>query len=101
MPPKGSDGDSWKSLNQVQKDKRLAKAIAATLDLQAPNVTEIARNWDIPRQTLVDCLQGAKTRCEAHEKEQVLTVEQENLVAQWIKVLGVRGMLPPAYFALL
>jgi hypothetical protein len=95
MAPKVSGDDSWKSLNQVQKDERIAKAIVAAQDSQAPNVTEIARNWDIPCQTLVDRLRGAKMRREAHEKEQVLTVEQENMVAQWIKVLGVWGMLLP------
>jgi hypothetical protein len=82
-------------LTQVQKDERIAKAIAAAQDFQAPNVTKIVCNWNIPRQTLVDCLRGAKTGYEAHEKEQVLTVEQENMVAQWIKVLGVQDMLLP------
>jgi hypothetical protein len=85
-------GRAWP---RVQKDKRIAKAIVAAQNSQAPNVTKIACNWDIPRQTLVDRLWEAKTQCEAHEKEQVLTVEQENMVAQWIKVLGVQGMLLP------
>lgn len=53
---------------------------------------QAALAFNIPRSTLTDRLNGKPTRSEAHAHEQALTPVQEEVLVEWIKVMGRRGI---------
>ncbi|KAG2744902.1 hypothetical protein P692DRAFT_20657765, partial [Suillus brevipes Sb2] len=51
-----------------------------------------ALDYKVSRTTLTARYNGRQTRLEAHAKEQKLTPSQENVLKEWIKALGRRGL---------
>jgi hypothetical protein len=58
---------------------------------------EAARDYKIPKSTLIDRGTGGKTRHGAATKHQRLAPPKEDLLVEWIKQCGARGLsLTPA-----
>jgi hypothetical protein len=55
-------------------------------------IRSAARDFNVPRSTLANRLNGVQTWKEAHEHERRLTISQEEIVVEWVKVMGRRGL---------
>jgi hypothetical protein len=53
---------------------------------------EAACIYQVPRNTLGDCMKGLKTRAEVHIDQQNLSPAQEGILVKWAKMLGRRGV---------
>ncbi|KAF8233194.1 hypothetical protein L208DRAFT_1072056, partial [Tricholoma matsutake] len=51
-----------------------------------------ARMYDVQKTTLTAQFNGRHTCSEAHAAQQKLTPPQEEILKEWIKVLGKRGV---------
>jgi hypothetical protein len=56
------------------------------------SIRHAATTFGVPRSTLTDRFNGKLTHREAHVDEQNLTVVQEEVLVEWIKVMGQRGL---------
>jgi hypothetical protein len=75
----------------------IQNAIAALRDTEYPSISRCAAAFNIPRITLLSCLQKVKTRIQSYEKQQILTSTKEEELAIWISnasKLGVPTLLP-------
>jgi hypothetical protein len=59
-----------------------------------PNISiwRVATQFEVPKSTLTDRWNGTHTRKEAHENELLVTAAQEEVLVEWIKVMGRRGI---------
>ena len=79
--------------------ERMAHAMAAlhasgTKPDGKPNLSiqRVATQFEVPKSTLTDQWNGTRTCKEAHEHELLVTAAQEEVLVEWIKVMGRRGI---------
>ncbi|KAF9038785.1 hypothetical protein BDZ89DRAFT_910838, partial [Hymenopellis radicata] len=53
---------------------------------------QAAKDFNVPRQTLTDRLNGKQTRQEAHAHQLQLPDGQEDILVEWAKEMGRRGV---------
>lgn len=56
------------------------------------SLRKAATIYQVTRQTLANRILGMKTRVKAHEHERNLTSAQEDVLVEWVKVMGRRGL---------
>jgi hypothetical protein len=74
-----------------QMERAYAALVAAGTNPDGrPNISirSVARQFEVPHSTLSDRWNGTPTRKEGHEHELVLTVAQEEVLTEWVKVMG-------------
>jgi hypothetical protein len=83
-------------LTQVQRMELALAALVAsgTKPNGHPNLSirQTAILYEVPRSTLTDRWNGTLTRKEGHAHELLLTPAQEEVLVDWIKVMGHRGI---------
>lgn len=93
LPTNSQDLDS---LSQEQRIQLAIKAIhhSGTTSNGQPalSLRQAAKDFCVPRSTLTDRFNGVRTRKEAHEHELNMTAAQEEVLAEWTKVMGRRGL---------
>jgi len=82
-------------LQTLSQDERIELAIIAIRNAgktaQGHDVLSLqntATIYQVTRQTLANHILGMKTRVEAHEHERNLTSAQEDVLVEWVKVMG-------------
>jgi helix-turn-helix, Psq domain/Tc5 transposase DNA-binding domain len=92
-------GRSKVSQEKAAAEKALQDALAAVitsgLDSKGHPILSLrsaAQMYDVPKTTLTARFNGRHTRSEAHAGQQKLTPPQEEILKEWIKVLGKRGV---------
>ena len=84
------------NLAQPQRMERALTALVAsgTKPDGYPNLSirRAAQQFDVPPTTLTSRWNGTPTRQEAHEHERLLTAAQEEILTEWIRVMGRRGI---------
>jgi len=96
-PSRTSMGARW-SQKQIEADKRIKKALNELLNSQFQSVHEVARANAVSHSTLLRCMAGGKSTAESREAEQILTIPEENALAEWITRLAILGHLPKHAF---
>ena len=90
------DGPDLTDLTQAQRMEAALTALVAsgTKPDGKPNasIRKMAIDYDVPRSTLTDRWNGTPTRTEGHAQELLLTATQEEVLTEWIKVMGRRGI---------
>jgi hypothetical protein len=88
-----------KDLTEMTQDERMELSFAALVASGTkldgkPNLSirNTALLYDVPRSTLNDRWNGIPTRKEGHRRELLLTSAQEEVLVEWIKVMGRRGI---------
>jgi transposase len=56
------------------------------------SIRRAAEDYGVSRTTLQDRYNGKETRTKSHYKQRALTIEQEDVLAEWIKERGRRGI---------
>ncbi|KAF8993038.1 hypothetical protein BDZ89DRAFT_885647, partial [Hymenopellis radicata] len=56
------------------------------------SVNQAAKDFNIPPQTLRDRMNGKKTRQESHLHQLRLSEEEEQVLVNWVKEMGRRGV---------
>jgi hypothetical protein len=94
-----SDDENPPDIDSLTQEERMQLAIKAiTASGTTPSgrtklsVRQAATAFYVPHSTLQDRYNGRKTRKEAHAHEQNLTPAQEDIVIEWVKVMGHRGV---------
>ena len=94
-----SDDEEPLDISSLTQEERIQLALKAivTSGVHASGRTKLsvrqaAVTFNVPRSTLQDRFNGWKTRHEGHAHEQNLTPAQEDIVVEWVKVLGQRGV---------
>jgi len=86
-----------KARDTAEKETRLQEAIAEYQKRQKKSkvsLNRIAKEYNVPRQTLKDRLDGKLPRNKAHEELMHLTNDEEKELAKWITTLTQRGYAP-------
>jgi len=83
-------------LTQAQRMEHALAALVAsgTKPDGKPNLSirKVAMEFEVPRSTLTGRWNGTLTRKEGHAHELLLTAAQEEVLTEWIKVMGRRGI---------
>lgn len=86
-------------LADLDEEGRLKRAVQAILvsraaDNEGPKleVRAAARLYDVKRGTLTNRLNGVRPRSEAHAHERMLAGAEEEVLSEWIRSLGRRGI---------
>jgi hypothetical protein len=77
-----------------QRDFRLQQAIADTQTFSGASLRSIAASNDVDYTTLSRRLKGQLPRKTAHQRQQLLSSEQEDLLKRWIIDLEQQGHAP-------
>ena len=98
-PSLDSESSSGPDIASVSQEVRIGLALDA---VQASgtksdgqyhlSLRQAAKDYDVPRSTLTGRFNSMATRKEAHEREQKLQPAQEEVLVEWIKVMGRRGV---------
>jgi hypothetical protein len=95
-PPIPSEPPNLTDLTQARRmELALAALIASgTKPNGLPNLSirNTATLYQVPRSTLTDRWNGTPTRKEGHAHELLLTPAQEEVLVDWVKVMGRRGI---------
>jgi hypothetical protein len=95
-PPLPESISNLSGLTQVQRIERALAALAASGTKRDGNpnlsIRKAAIGYEVPRSTLTDRWHGIPTRREAHAYQLLLTTAQEEVLVEWIKVMGHRGI---------
>ena len=87
-----------KDPESAEKEMRLQQAVAAYKKKQKMSqkvsLQHIAKDFDVPRQTLKDRLDGKPPRNKAHEDSMHLTNIEETELVHWITTLTQHGYAP-------
>jgi hypothetical protein len=94
-----SDTQEPLNLDSLTQEERIQLAIKAVADSGLTpsgrtklSVRRAASTFNVPHSTLQDRYNGRKTRHEGHAHEQNLTPAQEEVVVEWVKAMGRRGV---------
>jgi hypothetical protein len=94
-----SSGASSLDLDRMGKEQRINCALKAlrTSGIKSNghpclSIREASRRFNVPHSTLTDRYNGKLTRKDAHEHEQRLSAAQEEVLVEWVKTVGRRGM---------
>lgn len=83
--------------NSVEQEGRILLAIQALNKGESNNVTDAARQFDVPRSTLSDRINGLKFRAEIRANSHKLTEIEDNSLLEWIYSMDSRGGAPRQY----
>ena len=87
-----------KDPESAEKEARLQQAIAAYRKQQKKSkkvfLRRIAKDFNVPRQSIQNHLDGKLPRNHAHEQLMHLTIEEEKELVHWITTLTIRGYAP-------
>ena len=87
-----------KSQEVAEKESRIQQAIAAYARNQKASgnasIRAIAKEFNVPRSTLQDRVDGKSPRNQAHEQLMHLTKAEETELVHWITMLTQRGYAP-------
>src|SRR5438046_8141837 len=87
-----------KDPESVETELRLQQAIAAYRKQQKKSkkmsLQRIAKDFNVPRQSLQNHLDGKLPRNQAHEQLMHLTIEEEKELVHWITILTTCGYAP-------
>ena len=73
------------------KEQNLAKALTGLKDGTYAHVRQASKSTGTPRSTLIDHLNGARTRREVNEHRQQLSPDEERALVQWVERLSCTG----------
>jgi len=73
-----------RSQKQIEADKRIEKALNELLNGQFQSVREAARANTVSHSTLLRRMDGGKSTAESREAQQILTIPEENVLAECI-----------------
>ena len=83
-------------LNQEERIQlaigEICRSISTSTGLPSLSIRRAHRDFDVPKSTLSDRYNGTPTRQESHHHERRLTNAQEDVLVQWIKAHGRRGV---------
>jgi helix-turn-helix, Psq domain len=86
-----------KNQESAKTEARLQQAIAAYKQNKKNSkvsLRSVARDYNVPRQTLKDRLDGKQSRNKAQENTMQLTHPEEKELVRWITTLTERGYAP-------
>src|SRR5437762_12401732 len=90
-----------KNPESMEKEARLQEAIIEykkqvkqQKSASKVSINHVAKDFNVPRQTLTDRLNGKLPRNKAHEKLMNLTNLEEKELVHWIRVLTQHGYAP-------
>lgn len=85
-----SDADE---LDNLSKEERIEHAITAIHQAGGDlSLRKAAKAYNVPHSTLQARFDGRKSRVESHAHEQNLSPAQEQILVDWVKVQGQRGI---------
>ena len=91
---------SSQDINLLSQEQRIQLVITAiqnsgTVSNGQPalSLRQAAKDFHVPRTTLTDRFNGVQTQKEAHKHQLNMTAAQEEVLADWAKVMGRRGLL--------
>ena len=87
-----------KSQKRAEADKRIQKALNELLRGQFQSVREAARANNVAHTTLLRRMDGGKSTAESRQSQQILTIPEENALAECITHLAIVGHLPKHAF---
>jgi len=87
-----------KSQKRAEADKRIEKALDELSRDQFQSVREAARANNVSHTTLLRRMDGGKSTAESREPQQILTIPEENALAECITRLAVVGHPPKHAF---
>jgi len=95
-PPAPKLVHDFTKLTQVQHMELALAALVAsgTKPNRNPNLSiwKTATQYEIPQSTLTDWWNGTPTRKEGHAHKLLLTAAQEDVLVEWVKVMGRQGI---------
>jgi len=80
-----------KSQNRAEADKRIEKALEELASGRFRSIREAARSNDVSHVTLLRRMGGGKSTAESREWQQILTIPEENALAECITRLAILG----------
>ena len=80
-----------KSQNRAEVDKRIEKALEELASGRFRSIYEVARSNDVSHITLLRRVGGSKSTTESHEWQQILTILEENALAEYVTRLAILG----------
>ena len=80
-----------KSQKRAEADRRIEKALEELLSGQFQSIREAARANDVSHVTLLRRMEGGKSTAESREPQQILTIPEENALAECITRLAILG----------
>ena len=83
-----------KNSESVETEARIQKAIQAMKKDSKYKLRKAARDFDVPRSTLQNRVNGKKAHSKAHENTMNLTHHEESELVRWITMLTTRGYAP-------
>ena len=87
-----------KSQKRAEADKRIQKALNELSIGQFQSVREAARANNVAHTTLLRRIDGGKSTAESRESQQILTIPEENALAECISRLAIVGHPPKHAF---
>jgi len=87
-----------KSQKRAEADKRIQKALNELLQRQFQSVREAARANNVAHTTLLRRMDGGKSTAESRQSQQILTIPEENALAECITHLGIVSHPPKHAF---
>ena len=82
-----------KSQKRAEADKKIEKAFDELLTGQFQSIHEAACINNVVYLTLLRRMNGGKLTVESHEPQQILTIPEENALAECITCLAIAGHL--------
>src|SRR5437763_6910221 len=83
-----------KNSESVETEARIQKAIQAMKKYSKSKPRKAARDFDVPRSTLQNRVNGKKARSKAHKNTMNLTHHEESELVRWITMFTTRGYAP-------
>ena len=80
-----------KSQKRAETDKKIKKALDELSTGQFQSIHKAARTNNIAHTTLLRRMNGGKSTAESHEPQQILTIPEENALAECITHLAIVG----------
>ena len=82
------------SRNSIEQEGRLLLAVQAIKKQEISTIREAVRHFNVPKSTLLHCLNSTPNRAETHANNHKLTEIKEELLQKWIISLDDRGAAP-------
>ena len=94
MPPKVPK----KQRNQAEQEGRILLALKCIQNKEITNIHEVTHIYNVPKTTLLHCLNGCVYRPEKRANNHKLTDNEEESLVQWILSMEQHGAPPqPAH----
>ena len=89
---------SCKSQARAETEKRIKNALKELSKPKPKSVRAVARANNISHSTLLARMDGGKSTAESREPQQILTIAEENALAECITRLAIAGHPPKHAF---